>query len=235
MIGITERGDAALQLDWQDWVDAKKPAILITKNPEKLLRHISSRDNIIVHCTITGYGGTAIEPNVPPPERTIEAYDNMIDMLGKERVVLRVDPIICTTKGIRTAIQMVKQHRNTRVRISFLDCYAHVIQRFAQAGLPIPSDSFHFPLERRTATYEILQEITPIQICGEPGMPCIGCVSEIDCNVLGVKPVSYTGHQRKYCRCLAMKKELLSIDILPSLRFAIGKGFPRMAINALIG
>lgn len=71
-IGITERGDAALDTSWEDWVFVqKRPAILISKDPLKLFTEVTSMvdqygfcPNIIVHCTITGFGGTKIEPNV---------------------------------------------------------------------------------------------------------------------------------------------------------------------------
>jgi hypothetical protein len=59
LIGITERGDAALDMGWKSWVSSGRPAILITKNPRLLmdkLLDVESR-NIIVHCTITGWGG----------------------------------------------------------------------------------------------------------------------------------------------------------------------------------
>ena len=36
-IGITEREDAALNLEWYNWVLANKPTILITKNPKKFI------------------------------------------------------------------------------------------------------------------------------------------------------------------------------------------------------
>ena len=67
-IGITERGDAALDTSWFQWVvEEKQPAILITKDPSKLNRILNDLDfapNIIVHATITGFGGTILEPIV---------------------------------------------------------------------------------------------------------------------------------------------------------------------------
>ena len=36
-IGITERGDAALNTGWKKWVENGQPAILITKNVIKLI------------------------------------------------------------------------------------------------------------------------------------------------------------------------------------------------------
>ena len=42
-IGITERGDAALDTSWENWVFVqKRPAILISKDPLKLFTEVTS-------------------------------------------------------------------------------------------------------------------------------------------------------------------------------------------------
>ena len=42
LIGITERGDAALDTHWEDWVFVqKRPAILISKDPLKLYDEVT--------------------------------------------------------------------------------------------------------------------------------------------------------------------------------------------------
>ena len=54
-IGITERGDAAINTDWKTWVYSfNKPAILITKNPIKLIEEnqelfFGYKGNVILH------------------------------------------------------------------------------------------------------------------------------------------------------------------------------------------
>ena len=216
-IGITERGDAGLDNSWMQWVFAeKKPAILISKNPKKLLAHLSSAAgnvNFIIHCTITGFGGTKLEPNVPVQQESLEIYDKLIDIFGPNRVVLRVDPIIPTSRGIITAEDIIKRAKG-RVRISFIDMYPHVKQRFREVGLPLPfGELFHAKLELRQATLERLQTICEckIEVCGEPDMECTGCVSKLDLDTLGLSNDSdRTGHQRFACACLAAKFELLS-------------------------
>lgn len=71
-IGITERGDAGIDFSWYDKIKQELVggAILITKNVNKEFAHkvldlYEEGFKIIVHCTCTGYGGTALEPNVP--------------------------------------------------------------------------------------------------------------------------------------------------------------------------
>ena len=87
-IGITERGDAALDwVDWWDWVSDGQPAILITKDPQKLSERLTKIDNpkVIVHATITGWGGTPLEPNVPEPELALRGFADLVARLGPDR------------------------------------------------------------------------------------------------------------------------------------------------------
>jgi len=75
-IGITERGDPVFDDSWVAWCKEGKPAILITKDPMKLLNQCikefpENPPNIILHASITGWGDTPLEPNVLPMENTL--------------------------------------------------------------------------------------------------------------------------------------------------------------------
>jgi len=213
-IGITERGDAALDLGWLKWVQSK-PAILITKDPSKLfdILKVHPQFNIIIHTTITGFGGTVLEPNVPSFDKSIDAYCKLCELYGQDRVVLRVDPIIPTENGAflaRKVINYAKErikNNSMRIRISFLDNYDHVKERFKNAGLPsMPWSTLHAPLDVRMKVWE---ELGKPEICGEPGFKCTGCISELDCKILNVIPNDLKKGQRTFCACLLNKKELL--------------------------
>jgi DNA repair photolyase len=209
-IGITERGDATLDNGWFEWVRDKKPAILITKDPFKLneiLASFISHSNIVVHATITGFGGTVLEPYVPEYKKSLEGYNSLIKILGEERVVLRVDPVIPTEKGLETAKNVMKELNYTRARISFIDYYDHVKRRFAAEDISLPWDTFHAPLDLRKKAWKELGEP---EVCGEPGFECCGCVSGMDCQILGVQPIQKEKGQRFQCACLANKRELLT-------------------------
>lgn len=214
-IGITERGDAALDLGWLPWVREGKPAILITKDPGTLLKelmqqgkeYLPGKFNVIVHATITGLGGSVFEPNVPDKFAALTAYKQLVCAYGIDRVVLRIDPIIPTGKGILLAKSVLNlKEPNGRVRISFIDQYPHSKARLKAAGISLPWDTFHAPLKARKEAYE---ELGRPEICGEPDFACTGCISEQDCKTLGVVPEG-VGHQRKFCACLMNKKELLN-------------------------
>jgi DNA repair photolyase len=217
-IGITERGDAALDLDWVEWVGEGKPSILITKDSNKLYEYLNQcfivdKINIIVHCTITGYGGTIIEPNVPSVPDTIDGYLNLVELLGKERVVLRVDPIFPSIKGetfANSVVTLARAVASTRIRVSFLDNYPHVKTRFMEVGM-VPFDyNFHAPLETRKRIFDNLtSKFGEIEVCGEPDFSCTGCISQKDIDTLGVDMIKKNFKQRHSCACLGNKIELL--------------------------
>lgn len=214
-IGITERGDPVFDDSWVTWCKEGKPAILITKNPSKLLdmcleEFPDDPPNIILHCSITGWGGTPLEPNVPEFSNAVFAMRSWADRMSYQRLVLRIDPVICTVSGIAKAMEVQKMARelgvDKRVRISFMDMYGHVKKRFEKADIPLPYESFHAPLHERQKAWEMLG--FP-EICAEPQMQCTGCVSRKDCEILGVQPESQFSGQRAACKCMGIKHELL--------------------------
>ena len=208
MIGITERGDAAINHEWMTWVNNKQPAILITKDPSKLFDLINNQMNIIVHCTITGFGESILEPNVPIYMSALDGMYKIINLIGLKRVVLRIDPIIPTIKGKETALKVFNYKQpNQRVRISFLDMYPHVCKRFENQGIALPWKGLHAPLDMRQQAALLFPEA---EICGEPGFKCTGCISVKDCMILDQFVAGFRGFQRPACACLAIKKELLS-------------------------
>lgn len=225
-IGITERGDGGLQINRVLQALENKEvdgAIIITKFPHLLLnKDIPS--NTIIHCTITGHGGTYIEPGVEPCDYMLVAYKTLVEQYGADRVVLRVDPIIPTMNGLNVAMRILNKCLG-RARISFMDLYSHVRQRFQVTAiysqlLRAYGDKLqvHVPLEVRREYLDILLDTiddkpnVSLEVCGEPGMSCVGCVSSIDLTAMGLKIPEKLKEAfiRPGCHCLAMKQELLS-------------------------
>lgn len=203
LIGVTERADPTVNLKWVEWVRRGKPAILITKNPGLLLPKLSESDNIIVHCSVTLMGSSILEPRIPEPEVAVRDYHELCKMLGSKRVVLRIDPIIApdTLPGLKR----LASEAEGRVRISFVDLYPHVRVRLEQAGIEVSRKTFHLPVLERI---NVWRELGKPEVCAEPGLPSIPCVSKLDCEILGVKPSTQLKGQRKECSCLANKIEL---------------------------
>jgi len=207
---ITERGDAALDQSWRLLGDV--PIVLITKAPSKLGE---IPPHAIVHCTITGFGGTLLEPGVKSFYEEIEAYRRIARKIGSERTVLRIDPIIPTVKGTNLAISVLaeaaKYIPNIRLRISFMDMYPHIVKRFTANEIPIPYSTLHAPLDMRISALNALKDYAPgLEICGEPDMNCTGCISQRDMDAIGLT-CALTGKctQRASCLCPSEKTEAL--------------------------
>lgn len=216
MIGITERGDAGHSMEWTSWVIKKRPAILITKRADRLcdiLTHMVDRFdmNIIVHCTITGLGGTYHEPHVPPAEIEIDSYHHIANLIGNERTVLRIDPIFPSWNTMKDISKIIsKRIVGGRLRVSFIDAYNHVRTRYVLAKNidPFSWKGLHAPLEWRLECLKMLPIDT--EVCGEPGIPCTGCVSEKDLKTFRIVERTDRKGQRAACSCISAKTELLS-------------------------
>lgn len=220
MLGITERGDAGLDLSWTGKLSSVAGAILITKNPRPAFRDavLSASRPVIVHVTCTGYGGTVLEPGVPRPADVLAMVKDLVSMgFPVERLVLRVDPVIPTEKGIAQALSVIRLFSGLgirRLRYSFLDLYPHVRERFRKAGLPVPWDGFHAPAAMRARAREALRQAWPgdLESCAESNEDALGCISERDYRLLGLPVPQHAGRsgQRAACLCLGTKTELLA-------------------------
>jgi DNA repair photolyase len=196
---------------WQ----AGAPLIIVTKHPAALLTY-NLPLTVLVHCTITGWGGSRLEPGIAAPAAELAAYQELSARYGIDRVVLRVDPVFPTGRGLERAFATLRQAvPGGRVRVSFVDLYPHVRARLAQLGIvACPWQGLHAPLGHRQDALRQMQTLvtTPIEVCAEPGLACTGCVSARDLHALGL-PADDAGpshRQRFICACLGGKREALT-------------------------
>lgn len=243
-IGITERGDAGLDLSWENSIinNSVDGAILITKNitqqfTNKVIELYNAGKNIIVHCGCTGWGGTVIEPHVPTYDIQLQNLINLIrNGFPSDNIVLRIDPIIPTDEGLQRVQNVMDTFLSNwnqistnkpRIRISVLDEYKHVKQRFCALNMnPIYGDSFGPSVNALNQVYQTLLpyqdkiQINHFETCAEANLanryPNLftptGCVSQHDINVMGLtyNGINNNPQGRKGCLCLTCKTELLS-------------------------
>lgn len=222
-IGITETGEVAFNLDVFDRLYAGN--IIITKRLtdkliEKLVEH---KEKIILHLTCTGWGGSVIEPMVPDVDLTYNKFIKLIDSgFPVEQVVLRIDPVIPTVNGLERLRYVLHKFKETgikRIRYSVLDMYKHVIERFKEAGVMTPYETFHAPRETRLKIYHYLKEFCDtknisLEACAEPDVESCSCLSQKDIDILGLSDLielEGSAEQRKTCGCPANKHELLRV------------------------
>lgn len=231
-IGITEAGDAGIDLSWVDKLDTVDGVILVTKSISRgfATAALANKDKLIIHATITGYGGSKLEPYVPEPKVNLSSLNKLAASgFPKSKIVIRIDPIIPTQKGIQAAKNVFMRGIDSgfsRFRVGIIDMYPHVRDRFKADGLPLPYGETGFApgKEQVKAVDDMLLSVfayyggknpmPKIECCAEPGLTnaihC-GCISHFDLRLLGLDPDEddHVGYQRRNCMCYSGKRELL--------------------------
>lgn len=229
-IGITEAGDASLNYEWTAKADTVDGMILITKNiTDKFIDEIMEvKDKTILHCSCTGYGGTVVEPNLPSYQEQIKQLHKLLSYgFDVKHVVLRIDPIIPSLKGLELVEKVLAYAKETipdleRVRVSIMDVYPHVYKRFEQKGLAdnLPYTNRKLSIGDFKSIDEVLNKFqkrygVKMEACAEPNLPSvyqIGCVSKYDLDILNLDmdDTYELKKQRPTCLCIAPKQELLT-------------------------
>ena len=77
-----------------------KVIVFWTKNPEQIMPYLPELDKRGIHyyfqVTLNDYINEGFEPNVPSVAKRVETFKRLSDMIGKERVIWRFDPLIIT-------------------------------------------------------------------------------------------------------------------------------------------
>ena len=208
--------------------------LLITKNLpncEEILVVAGSKSiPYQIHCTITGLGGTTWEPQIPKPELMVESCLCFLEkyQIDPKCVTLRIDPIINEALGIQLAEAMLSMKAFSEAgvkdcRISIVDYYPHVRERFDKLGIGHPN-GFQLQQDRKDELINyFLQQANRfnmnLHLCAEqiPAKPNYsnidteGCASAASWKRLGItdlKPA--TRKQRAECTCDLSKQDLLS-------------------------
>jgi DNA repair photolyase len=100
--------------------------VIWTKNPQNLLDHDALRNAcsqypLYVHFTITGMGGTQLEPNVPRWQQMTGLLGPLVDYLGMpERVRIRLDPSfsISWVDAYKKVVSRLRKHEITNAPVS---------------------------------------------------------------------------------------------------------------------
>ena len=116
--------------------------IFCTKNPKPMFNKLEKLDkfNQYWHITITPYE-KEVEPNVPTVDDVLESFKFLSDKLGKEKVILRYDPIFINEKytlekhieSFEYIISALSDY-TTEAIISFIDLYEKTKRNFPSAN-----------------------------------------------------------------------------------------------------
>jgi len=138
--------------------------VLWTKDPKNIFDHAALRAALSQHypvamVTITGMGGSAIEPGVPPWQEVMENTKKLINFLGSpEKVRIRFDPLMYLEDGYtnvelfpevaRAAGELGVKHIIT----SFVTFYPQVKKGLEESGIKLIDP----PLSRKLTDLKIL-------------------------------------------------------------------------------
>ena len=233
-IGITEYGDAGVDLRWENKLTGLDGVVLITKNItdrfiNAAMQHIKELP-IIVHCTCTGWGSSVMEPNVPDYKTQLNQLQKLIQAgFPAERTVLRVDPIFPTENGINRVLEMLCYYHSLhlpenkiRYRMSIVDEYPHVRERYKKLGFTPMYNGRFSPSEEQRKLVATALTATPYKFdtCAEDTLAIRfpetfrirGCISQLDLELMGIPydDTMYENPQKRTgCHCLSCKTELL--------------------------
>ena len=193
--------------------------VVWTKNPANMLRPGPLRDalsayrQVFVHFTVTGLGGSVIEPGVPPPDEALEMLRQVIAFTGDpRRVRLRFDPIvnirhrgkvICNIDRFESLAAPAADMGITHVTTSWMELYPKVRRRLAANRMePAEYDreSQRVHLERMAARLGL-----SLLFCCQPGLTQSSCIDGALFNTLhpdgALCDTRRAADQRSLCLC----------------------------------
>lgn len=158
-------------------------AIVTSPYKEVLFRY----DQIYCHITITGLGGTLIEPNVPPWQETLEILPELIRFVGlSERVRVRPDPIIYLRyngklfSNVDLAKKIIQNASRMGIKTfstSFVNIYPKVGERLRKNGF-VPLE--YQASEKRQIIIDLQKAAgesgATLYTCATPGFPSSKCI-----------------------------------------------------------
>lgn len=154
-----------------------------SKNPSKMMDRFNMLQDYSFYFqfTLTGYG-QRLEPNVPSWQETVSTFRNLSDMIGKDRVIWRYDPIILsrqlTIEYHADRFEEIARHlsgKTGRCVISFVDMYKKPKRNMA--SVPI----IEIQMEQMIKTASILSRIS-----SKYGIELTSCAETTDLEQYGI-------------------------------------------------
>ncbi|MBD3234326.1 MAG: DUF1848 family protein [candidate division Zixibacteria bacterium] len=202
--------------------------VLWTKNPlniltnDQLNRELGRFDNIYLLLTLTGLGGSILEPNVPNLDDMFKMLPALVERLKTaEHIAIRYDPLIhiinpektyeVSNITEKTAIEILENMRSNRISrfiTSIAQDYKKAELRLKKHGLRFHD---HYKQEAEEFIRDGLSKMTwerniLLSCCVSPNLTNRGC---IDSQILkSIHPLqlpasrSKDRSQREYCNCI---------------------------------
>jgi hypothetical protein len=196
--------------------------VIWSKNPAPMLdiarlrKILECYEQIYLHLTITGLGGSVLEPGIPHQEKILERLPELVDMLkGPERISWRFDPIIHLKQGGKSICNLDRFGSLAReiasfgiktCRISWMEPYGKVIGRLKKNGYITGNPSLKQRQREFQTLYKWADELDiKLNVCAIEGFDCSSCIDGELFQRLHPRQKKCSQHraqnQRKLCGC----------------------------------
>jgi hypothetical protein len=207
-------------------IDSIHTLVIWTKNPQNMLLHSELRkilkglDQVYVLLTITGLGGTALEPGPPKTEHVLKQLPEIVRLIGlPERLAIRYDPLMDVIHQEKERIcnidvglfeQVLNCAHNLgikRIITSYVTVHQKVEKRLTQNGFEI----VRHPLEEiddfiRGRMMPLATKLgLELSTCVQPDLTTRGCIDGE--TLMGLHPsqercsLAKDPSQRDACHC----------------------------------
>ncbi|MFC1591449.1 DUF1848 family protein [Thermodesulfobacteriota bacterium] len=173
--------------------EAVHSVVIWTKNPANMLRPGPLREalgryrQLYVHLTITGLGGTMLEPGIPTWREAVEMVPGVVAFVGDaRRVCWRFDPLLRVIAGgeelanlplFPRLAEQVSRSGITTCRTSWVEPYRKVQRRLDKKGITL---QVYEPAERIETAGWLQKKAAPlglkIQYCSMEGFARSRCI-----------------------------------------------------------
>ncbi|MBN2008977.1 DUF1848 family protein [candidate division KSB1 bacterium] len=193
--------------------DSVHTLVIWTKNPanlffyKKLASKLHEYDQLFVHLTVTGMGGSEFEPNVPAQNTIMRMLPELTKLVGSpDRIRFRFDPIVHFFKPDRTEYTnlhwfeklapVVAGEGIRNISTSWISPYKKVTNRLKRLGITIKeltSDEFMNDLDYLNNV--VRQNELTLHFCSMEHLPRSRCIDGAMLNNL--HPLGYQCSVRK--------------------------------------
>lgn len=178
--------------------DAVHTVVLWSKNFANLLENraglkdaLKEYEQVYLHFTITGLGGTLIERGVPSYQAALDQLEDLVRLVGNpRRISVRFDPVIYWKEGERVCTNLrdfekiapsLKKQGIDNIRISFAQWYGKAKRRAAKHRFFYVD----LPREKKLADAQYL-----VRIAKKWNLDLFSCSQDFLTEINGIRPSS---------------------------------------------
>jgi len=192
--------------------------VFCTKNPHPIITFLHEiKEPILFHVTLTPYKKD-IEPNVPDKKQIIEDIKKISQIIGKENVYVRYDPMFLNEiytieyhlKAFNKICSLLDGYVS-KIIISFVDDYKNVrknmnvlrIKNFREEDFKIIGEEFSKIASFHNMTVQTCSEYRNLSEYGFIISDCI--TKELAKKLTNKSFPKWQARNNKYCNCVAMR------------------------------